>query len=242
MVSMSTISQLDCALPPKLALRLRQCSKELQMMPEAASKALALTRDPNCSIGRFAEIVEKDVKLASSILALSNSPFYSPGRPIGDIREAVVHVGFRQCQNLIQASCAKSLMQKLSAGESKKRKAILDHSLCTAMISVELCKILKLNLHGEEFSAGLMHDIGRLLLLVLCPDEYAELDDASFDERGWNNSAEQAAIENRPLNGRMHVRGQQLTPGPDLRSHSISPYARTRGNVARSHLADRGGG
>ncbi len=194
MVSMSTIGQLDCALPPKMAMKLRECSKELQMMPEAASQALALIQQPDCSIAQFAQIVEKDVKLAASILSLSNSPFYSPGRPIGNVREAVVQVGFRQCQNLIQASCATSLMQRLSDGEARSRKAVLNHSLTTAMVSVELSKVLGLTLHGVEFTAGLMHDIGRLLLSVLLPEEYKQLENCDFIEQNWSDEAERATF------------------------------------------------
>lgn len=195
MVSMSTMGQLDSALPTSMALQLRERSGELQMMPEAATQALNMIRQPDCSIGKFAEIVEQDVKLAASILSLSNSPFYSRGRPIGDIREAVVQVGFRQCQNLIQASCAMSLMQKLSGGEVKTRKAILNHSLTTAQVAVELSGVLGLNLHGEEFTAGLMHDIGRLLLHVLVPDDYSALDVSNFDERTWDSAEELQAID-----------------------------------------------
>ena len=68
MVSMSTVGQLDCALPPKMAAALRDSAKQLQMIPEAATKALEMIKEPDCKISNFAAIVEQDVKLAADIL------------------------------------------------------------------------------------------------------------------------------------------------------------------------------
>ena len=195
MVSMSTLGRLDCALPPKVAVALKARSDELRMIPEAANKALTMIRNAECDIGKFAGIIEKDVKLAADILRLANGPFYGLGRPVGDVREAVVQVGFQQCKNLIQASCASSLMQKLDGAAEQARNALWQHSLVTGQASVLLTKRLGLQFGGEEFTAGLMHDLGRLLLAVVEPDRFAELDPVDFLEATDPTGPERSLIE-----------------------------------------------
>ena len=64
------------------------------MMPEAATKALEMVKDPSCEIGLVARTIERDVKLAASILSVANSAIHSPGRPIAVVRDAVLNVGF----------------------------------------------------------------------------------------------------------------------------------------------------
>ena len=164
------------------------------MLPEAASKALAMLNQPNCSIGHFAGIVEQDVSLASSILALANSPFYSVGRPVGNVREAVVLVGFRQCQSLIHASCANSLMSRLSDGQAQSNRVLLIHSRMTAAAAVEINSVFKLDLKGAEFTAGILHDIGRILLFSLMPEKYCVADDVSLIEKDWTPEPETNAV------------------------------------------------
>lgn len=164
------------------------------MLPEAASQALAMINQPECSIAKLAAIIEKDVSLASGILSMANSPFYSPGRPIGSIREAVIQIGFRQCHNLIQASCVNSLVQKLSNSRSRSNKILLAHSRITAQVAIELSTVLKLDFNGAEFTTGILHDIGRLLLFSLFAKEYSPVDRVTFEEHDWEAQAEQDAV------------------------------------------------
>ncbi|MCA9184111.1 MAG: HDOD domain-containing protein [Pirellulaceae bacterium] len=182
MVSISVLQHLDCGLPLEIGTKLDAKKNELQMLPDAAAEALELVKDPNCTIAKFASVVERDVKLAADILALANSVMYSPGRPIASLQEAVVYVGFKKCQNIILSSCAASMMQKLGDEQRSVRDALWQHSLTTAVVAAQLNKCLSLGFQGEEFTAGLLHDFGRLLLSALVPAKFSEFDRVSFDE------------------------------------------------------------
>ena len=176
------LERLECSLSSQITSQLNARKDEFQMLPEAATKALEMVKDPSCEIGLVARTIERDVKLASSILSVANSPIYSPGRPIAVVRDAVINVGFRQCQNLIHACCAKSLMQSVKIEPASARDALLDHSLSTAAIASALNEKLQLGFHGEEFTAGLLHDLGRLLLAALFPDQFCDLDQIQAQE------------------------------------------------------------
>ena len=73
-------------------------------------------------------------------------------------------------------------MQRLNGADAETRNALWHHSLQTAQLASELCGELQLDFSGEEFTAGLMHDIGRLLLAVLVPEEFCTFDHVDFRE------------------------------------------------------------
>jgi hypothetical protein len=66
-------------LPPHLRAVFALRSQKLQMLPAVAVKALAIARDPDCSIREFVSVVERDTKLASDILSMANSPLFFTG-------------------------------------------------------------------------------------------------------------------------------------------------------------------
>ena len=74
------------------------------MLPDIAVKALAMARDPNCSIKEFASVVERDPKLATEILRITNSAFYGARNPIMNLKQAVTRLGFAHCRNVILAA------------------------------------------------------------------------------------------------------------------------------------------
>ena len=192
MLSISAMDSLSCTIPHDLVGRLRKCSNELQMLPEAATRALEILRQPDCSIRQLTQIIETDVGLTSNILKTANSPFCSTGRPIASLHEAVIQIGFKRCYNLIQATCAKSLMQRLSQDQSSQTRGILVHSLASALAATELTRLLSIEFQGSEFTAAILHNIGRQLLFLMSPDEYDSLQNMS--ETDWDTQKEVDAV------------------------------------------------
>lgn len=171
MVSISTLEKLDYRLPADLTAKVKDCQEKLKVLPAAASQALELMNDSDCSIGAVARTIEQDVTMASGVLAMANSAIYSPGYPVAVVRDAIVHVGFHKCRNLIHSICAASLVNKVAASDDTVSVALARHSLLTAAIASELNRHLGLGYDGEEFTAGLLHDVGRLMFCVMNSDE-----------------------------------------------------------------------
>lgn len=176
----ASILQLDP--PQELQQRLLKQADSLAMIPAVAMQALDATKDPECPISKFSSIVERDVKLASDILSMANSAMYAPPRPIASLHQAVVRLGFRQCKNLILTSSIAGLMQRVSLKQQWVRELLWQHSFTTALMGLNLNRVLHLGFQGEEFTAGLIHDLGRTLLAVLEPGLFAEFDPLDFVE------------------------------------------------------------
>lgn len=183
-----------CSSPDALKQTLLDRSDELAMLPAVALEALEMAKDPDCSTAEFASVVERDVKLATEILSLSNSVIFAASSSVSNLRQAVVRLGLKQCRNLILSSSAASLMKTMPLKQEWVREVIWQHSFRTASVCTYLNQALELRFDGEEFTAGLLHDFGRLLLAVAAPDEFESADPLSFDEDEEFLSKERAVL------------------------------------------------
>lgn len=168
--------------PRELQQRLLREFDKLTVLPSTAADALELVKHPECSIQEFSRIVQRDAKLAADMLALANSAVFALPHPVLNLEQAVVRLGFRQCRNLIVTSSMVSLMQDMSLEQHWIREELAQHSFTTAACATRLNRALTIGFQGEEFTAGLMHDFGRLLLATICQNEISDADPLDFQE------------------------------------------------------------
>lgn len=187
-------STTQVSIPPQLLQLLESKVGKIRIFPEVAMRAIEIARNPDCSIAEFVGVVEKDVMLASEILRMANSVMYGQGNTISSLHRAVPRIGFRQCRNLIVTASTMSLMQNIPVPEAQTREALSSHSITTSTIAASINRMLGLGFCGEEFAAGLLHDIGRLLLLWVSPDAGFSWNFGDFNEGSDLLDREQAAI------------------------------------------------
>ncbi len=169
-------------LPDDIRKQLTNHMDQLNVLPALASRALEMSRDPDCSMSEFSSLVERDVKMATDILRMANSVVFSNGQKIASLHNAVVRLGFRHCRNLILSSSVTSLMKRLTVEEGWVRDILWRHSFLTGLIAVNINRQLNLEFFGEEFTAGLVHDFGRTLLAFCRPRDFGSFDPLDFDE------------------------------------------------------------
>ena len=170
----------------KLTEKLIQTAREIKMLPDIALKAIEIADNPNASTQEFANIIAQDPRLTRDILSLSNSPLFprAPGvKPISCLKMAINRLGSRQTKQMILVSCYSSMLNQMDMDEVQVREVLGRHCFLTGVISTKLNKLFKLGIQGEEFTAGLLHDVGRILLATAAPDEFKALDAMDFSER-----------------------------------------------------------
>jgi HD-like signal output (HDOD) protein len=168
--------------PARLVDKLLQGNEGLTILPAVAMQALQMANDPDCSVNQFAALVQQDQKLASDILSISNSAIYAGGRAISSLQQAAQRLGFRKCKSLILSSSMSSLMKKLTFDEQWMRDILRRHSFLAAIHCHHLNKLFSIGFDGEEFTAGLMHDLGRSLLAVSAGNDFSVADPLNFEE------------------------------------------------------------
>jgi putative nucleotidyltransferase with HDIG domain len=137
----------------------------IPMLPSLAVEVAEIALDTNVPATRITAIVSKDPVLATKVIQLANSAFSAPATEITSIREAVVRMGTTTVRNVVMTSCLTSMMENPDIYGPRGR-ALIDHSIGTAY----LARLVAERCSGdadEMFLAGLLHDIGKLVILKL---------------------------------------------------------------------------
>lgn len=149
---------------------------DLPSMPELVAEVLQLSNDPNSDVARIAEVISHDPGLTAKILRVSNSPYYGMRQYVGTLKLAMVILGIREVRNIVLGV---SLFDSL---RSEKAESILaadfwSHSFMVGALARKLSDQIKINVQGEEFIAGLLHDIGKMVLCRQKGDDYGPIYD-----------------------------------------------------------------
>jgi len=156
---------------------LRDSIQELPTIPETLSRILSLLEDPNSGARDLAEVIRCDAPLAAKILRLANSPLYRKQRTIGTIQECVSVLGYRTVRQVaLCVSVISTLGQECEArGASVDYRDLWRHGVAVAAVAQALARQAG-NCDPEiAFTAGLLHDLGKLVLGLEFPSTYGEL-------------------------------------------------------------------
>ncbi len=144
----------------------------LPVLPEIPQRILAMVHDPLVSMNELAEVINKDAVISVKVFKLANSAFYASAHEIRDLNVACARLGLKVIANTVYALANSNLYR---TGVAKFRGLMQDlwrHSLTTAYCADEL----GLRLPGIDtsvlFEAGLVHDIGKLVLLDIITVKY----------------------------------------------------------------------
>jgi HD-like signal output (HDOD) protein len=190
--------------PPKedktaeLAARLQQnvlaLVGNMPALPDTTTRAMALADDPDVAIGDLARLIEGDVAIATGVLRMANSVFYSGGATATKLLQAVARLGKFQCKNLIVSISMKSLLWKMAGDERKQSEVLWHHGQVTGNLCHRINRTFRLVPEGAEFAAGLLHDLGRILLLLADPDCFKRAGAMDFLEEPGLLQRERSAI------------------------------------------------
>lgn len=152
--------------------------KELPPLPLVVHELMRVMRDTECSNDQVNRILSSDQALASKILRLVNSSFYGlPGR-VSTIPRAVVILGHAAVRNF---AAGLAVVERLGARlPASRRQTYWQHALATAAGAEVLARRVELPEPDEAFVAGLLHDIGHLILMLALPDEHAAAAEGSL--------------------------------------------------------------
>ncbi len=143
----------------------------LPPLPATVSKVLAVTADPESSQDDLVNAILPDQAMCVTILKFANSAFFGIPRDVATMSKAVNVLGFNEVHNIVLGKAVFNSFQKIGRKNKKTINAFWNHSFTCGLTAKILAKNLKCN-QSELFIAGLIHDIGKLILLVTVPDDY----------------------------------------------------------------------
>jgi putative nucleotidyltransferase with HDIG domain len=127
--------------------------------------------DENLDASHLAKKIGQDPVLSARVLKIVNSPFYGVAGRVASLQEAVMVLGFSSVRRLALAVSLNGSFPARGLGEADPRR-LWHHSFCTALSAQALAPLCRIDAESA-FTAGLLHDIGRIALLSVEPERFA---------------------------------------------------------------------
>ncbi len=144
--------------------------KNLPTIPAVLAKILQLSDSIDANGKDLIAVIEKDQSLTSKMLRLANSAFFGQSRRVATIPRAVMLLGFTTVRNL---ALGVKVWDTLGSGIARPRlEELWMHSVACAMAAKAVAAKVRAGDPDETFTAGLLHDVGRLVLAMRFRDDY----------------------------------------------------------------------
>lgn len=123
--------------------------------------------EQGADISKITDLLKQDVGIYSKLLSISNSPYYCGLTPNRTLEQAISRLGLKTTKNYVEIISNRSLYTTSNKKYKEILKKLWEHSLSCAYASEILSNHLQHKMADEVFTMGLLHDIGKLLLLQI---------------------------------------------------------------------------
>lgn len=148
---------------------------EIPAFPKTVIKIMSLLKEPTTAATDIEKEIMKDQGLTTKVLKMANSAFYSGRRQIKTVADATVLLGFDTVQSIVLASTVGKVMEKELKGYSYERNALWRHAQISAITARSIAKIAKYPNPDIAYTAGLLKDVGKVILDEYVHDSYMEI-------------------------------------------------------------------
>lgn len=149
-------------------------TQELTPLRAVASKAIQMAEDERSAAMDLATVLSSDLALTARLLRLSNSAYYGYARRINNVREAVVLLGMRTVRSVAITSGIIDAMRPPAVGNFSQ-DLFWAHSICVGLTGETLAREFRAARPDDAFTAGVLHDLGKLAMMLVEPGSFAEV-------------------------------------------------------------------
>ncbi|MDP2360244.1 MAG: HDOD domain-containing protein [bacterium] len=182
--------------------RIAQGIHDLPTLPTVVAKIIQLVDNPRTNAATLARLIAGDPALTARMLKMANSAYYGFPRRIGTINLAIVVLGFNTVRDLAVSA---SLVERINLSHEGDGGMgdFWEHSVSTAVASRMLQRTAHNRTVGEAFVAGLLHDIGRLVVARYLPEEFQRIQEAlaGSDQPLWTIEHELLGMSHAEIGG-----------------------------------------
>lgn len=169
--------------------KIRAMVAALPTLPTVTYQLLKVVNDPDSDADEISKVIKYDPALTANILRAANSAYLGFSKPVSTLADATTRLGTKWIVQLALSSMVHSNIQKPVRGYGLEGLELWQHSAAVAIMSDALCVQVNVANNGTIYTAGLVHDVGKLVLEQLVGDRLEEIERAVAED---NMSFEQA--------------------------------------------------
>ncbi len=165
----------------------------LPPLPQTVQKLVVMLNDPDVDIDALAEVIQYDQSITTGLLKLSNSAFFGVGGTIGSVKQAVTRLGTKNVFQMIMTTTCGGMLKSPHPGYDLAAGELWRHSVGAAIASdhiASVCSGPSQKASAMAFTAGLLHDVGKVIMDAFVGDQFPELLDRVDNQDVGFNEAE----------------------------------------------------
>jgi putative nucleotidyltransferase with HDIG domain len=159
----STGAGIPAAVRAELEAKLAAGSLELPLLPGVAMELTSVAAKEDVDARTIADMLKRDPALSAHVLRIVNSPLYSPRAQIVSLQQAVSRVGIGKIREIALVIACRTGVFK-AKGYEREIDEVFKHSIACALFAQEIARATRNNVE-DAFLCGLLHDVGRPVLL-----------------------------------------------------------------------------
>ncbi len=168
--------------------------KDMPPLPQSITQILELTRNPKSSVQDLAKVIERDPKLAANILRLANVSYYGFSREISTISYAIVCLGLDTVKSIALNSSAQEMLNDEISAYVLEKGMLWQYSICCATCARIIAKRIRFKESEEAYIAGLLLDIGKIILSSYAEEYFIQIIEKSKSNRVPFDRTEQEVL------------------------------------------------
>ena len=152
-------------------ISIEQQIESLPPLPMTVADVLKVTNDPKSSANDLVKAILPDQTMCIAVLKIANSVLFGRPKEVSSLETAVTILGFNEVQNIILAKAAVQAFQPLLKTHEAELNNFWDHSFTCGLAAKIISEHINMP-SGQFFVAGLLHDIGKLAMLLAFGKRY----------------------------------------------------------------------
>jgi putative nucleotidyltransferase with HDIG domain len=204
------------------------------------TRLLATLADEDVSFGALAGIIETDAVLAGNLLRVVNSALYGRASSINSVRHSVSILGSVKIRNLVLGLSVTHRWAGAAVSPKWDSRQFNAHSLAVAVLSDLVALELPVPYPEGAFTAGLLHDVGKLLIAVAMPQEFEQI--CGIYETGGDTLADcevdVTGITHAEISGAILERWKLPKPIQEAVAFHHSPALANQQNLHLAHVIE----
>jgi len=174
--------------------------RDLPPMPNVVARILELLSRPDCELTHLIEALSHDPALVARLIKVSNSSLYGGYQDIGSVNQAILRLGMRTTRSVVVAASTRALFPMDNTRRGLLGRSLWEHAVQSGLAARRVAEFTRRVDPDEAFTAGVLHDIGKVIILLNKPDEYAEV------QRRLEQGAPESTVAEREVLGFDHCR------------------------------------
>jgi putative nucleotidyltransferase with HDIG domain len=172
-------------MPNDMHHKIEEYIKSMPSLPTSIAKVLEVCNNPQTSPADLNHVISLDPVLVGRVLKLINSAYYGLGQQITNLVRAIIMLGINTVKNLALSSAVLGNLSSNKSSVGLNMEGFWRHSLCVGVAAKIIAKKRGIDIKQAEeyFTAGLLHDIGKIPLNAVLANDYMLTVSASDREK-----------------------------------------------------------